>query len=198
MKIRRDKLFRLAQAGKLVAVASYHYDEMTGESRSDGVRFPVRIIENGNEFKEGWYNLRRFDFESSCGSASLSTDGMIAHLYVHSNCNYGFRMADGSAFTGNGKTAMRGKRPENVRMQNFLAANGIKATVKYLPDGSLRGCWRLSDTDQPWTMELAGKLNALGFTDFDLKPLGQFSGNGGVFSCFVRGHNELLQEPVNA
>lgn len=41
--------------------------------------------------------------------------------------------------------------------------------------------------------ELHNKLNQLGFTSFDGRPLDKFSGNGGVFSVFVRGHNEFLQ-----
>ena len=81
-------------------------------------------------------------------------------------------------------------------MQEFLDANGIVAAVKYIPDGSLRGTWRLSNSDLQWTEELAAKLTALGFLGWDGEQLGKFAGNGGVFSVFVRGHNELLQEPA--
>jgi len=97
--IRRDKLFRLAQAGKLVAVGSYHYDEMTGQDSSKGIRFPVRIQAGHGDFKEGFYNLLAFDFHSKSGCAYLDDDGKTAHLHVHSNSNYDFRMADGSAFS---------------------------------------------------------------------------------------------------
>jgi hypothetical protein len=79
-------------------------------------------------------------------------------------------------------------RPENKAMQAFLAKNGIDAMPKYISDGSLRGCWRLYNTDTSWNLELAEKLNGLGFLDFDRKPLSKHSGNGGMFSVFVIGH----------
>ncbi len=83
-------------------------------------------------------------------------------------------------------------RPENKRMQEFLAANGINARAKYIKDGSLKYTWRLYNPDIKWTEELASRINGLGFVDFDNKPLARFSGNAGVFSVFVRGHYELL------
>jgi len=83
-------------------------------------------------------------------------------------------------------------RPENNRMQEFLAANGIKARAKYTPDGSMKYNWRIYNYQTPWSEELAAKLNGLGFTDFMGKPLGRFSSNGGVLSVAVRGHYELL------
>ena len=83
-------------------------------------------------------------------------------------------------------------RPENTAMKNFLAAHGIRATPRYEWKGSMRGTWYLYDGDTRWTDELCAKLTALGFADFDGKPLGRFAGNGGSFSVSVRGHNELL------
>ena len=83
-------------------------------------------------------------------------------------------------------------RPENKRMQDFLKQNGIEARVKFISEGSLRACWRLYQPSCPWTTELKDKLTALSFVDFDGKPLNSFSGNGGIFSVFVRGHKELL------
>ena len=83
-------------------------------------------------------------------------------------------------------------RPENARMKVFLAQHGITATPKYLYDGSLKRTWRLWGKGQAWTQELQDKLNGLGFIDYNGDPLDQFSGNGGSFSVFVRGHNELL------
>ena len=82
-------------------------------------------------------------------------------------------------------------RPENKRMQEFLAAHGIVARAKWLSTGSLKRTWRLWQRCT-WTPELAAKLNALGFVDYNNKPLGQFSGNGGTFCVFVRGHEDLL------
>jgi hypothetical protein len=77
---------------------------------------------------------------------------------------------------------------------------------QYQKDGSLKGSWRLygligkeengTPIYQKWwdNFDLQNKLNALGFTDLWGKPLHNASGNGGVFSIFVRGHNELLQD----
>ena len=92
-----------------------------------------------------------------------------------------------------GKTITARLRPENQKMQEFLKSNGIDAKAKYIPNGSLRGTWRLYNPVMKWTPELQNKLANLGFTDFDGRALNPYSGNGGVFSVFVRGHDELLQ-----
>lgn len=83
-------------------------------------------------------------------------------------------------------------RPENEKMRQFLQENGIECSVKYISDGSLKKTWRLYKKGEKWTEELAQKLTALGFVDFDWKPLSWLSGNGGLFSVFVRGYNELV------
>ena len=88
------------------------------------------------------------------------------------------------------------RRPENVRMQQFLAARGIVCTPKYIRDGSLRGSWRLYNKEQHWNTRLAATLNGLGFTNIFGKQLDLMDGNGGCFSVFVRGHNELLGETL--
>lgn len=190
--IRRDKLLRLAKAGQLVAVDSYHFDDMSGESRMRDGNKPVRIMAEYGDFKEGFYNLRESDFDSSCGSAHLNDDGTIT-LYVHSNSNYTFRLVNGASLKPCNPGAVHAKLPENVRMQEFLKANGVEAVPKYFHDGSQRGCWRLYGRGQKYTPELQAKLTSLGFVDFDGSPLGQFSGNGGEFMVFVRGHAEFLQ-----
>uniref|UniRef100_A0A6M3LUX7 Uncharacterized protein n=1 Tax=viral metagenome TaxID=1070528 RepID=A0A6M3LUX7_9ZZZZ len=93
-------------------------------------------------------------------------------------------------------------RPENKRMQEFLRGNGINAVPWYIFKGSMKRTWRLygkngkgSDLSnyQKWTPDLAEKLNGLGFRDYDGKPLGLYSGNGGVFCIFVRGHYDFLE-----
>lgn len=83
---------------------------------------------------------------------------------------------------------------ENKRMKEFLSANGIEATPKFLAAGSIKGCWRLYNHKVEWfdNTELQEKLTALGFTNYEGKPLNNFSGNGGRFSVFVR-HAELTQ-----
>ena len=77
-------------------------------------------------------------------------------------------------------------------MKNFLAENGIIANAKWFSTGSLKRTWRLYNPEQKWTPFLTAQLTQLGFTDFDNKPLGIYSGNGGMFSVFVKGHEELL------
>lgn len=81
---------------------------------------------------------------------------------------------------------METRRPENVKMEQYLSGHGIKATPKYLWQGSLRGCWRLWGKGQAWTEELRQKLTMLGFKDYDGLPLKPYSGNGGAFMVFVR------------
>lgn len=94
-------------------------------------------------------------------------------------------------------------RPENKRMQEFLKQNGVNAVPKWISTGSLKRSWRLYgktgkstrntlDNYQRWTPELAQKLTALGFRGLH-GPLDRFDGNGGVFSVFVRGHEEFLR-----
>jgi len=88
------------------------------------------------------------------------------------------------------------RRPENIKMEEFLKANGIKAQAKYFHKGSMKGCWSIYGKDQKWTYDLLDKMDGLGFLDFDGKPLNWYSGNGGNFSVFVRGHEEFLNEEV--
>ncbi len=74
----------------------------------------------------------------------------------------------------------------NKQMQDFLRQNGIEAVPKRIDKGSLKGTWRLYNFKIDWSLDLASRLNGLGFTDFDGKPISQISGNGGRFSVFVR------------
>jgi len=78
-------------------------------------------------------------------------------------------------------------------MRAFLLANGVDAIPKYLPDGSLKGCWRLYNKNMKWTIALAEKLESLGFVNFDGDRFGPYAGNGGMFMVFARGHYELLE-----
>ena len=91
--IRRDHLFRLAKAGRLVAIASYHFDDMMGESRSSGTNLPVEIApDNFNERKQGVYYVPAYDFKGNSGRAYNGGDKSVVTLYVHSNCNHTFRI----------------------------------------------------------------------------------------------------------
>ena len=89
---------------------------------------------------------------------------------------------------------LSGMRDENQRMQQWLKAHGIDARVKYISTGSLKGTWRLYNPAVQWSEELGDKLTRLGFSGFDGRPFHRFSGNGGVFSVFVRGHKEMLDD----
>jgi hypothetical protein len=83
----------------------------------------------------------------------------------------------------------------NQKIKNYLKKNGIIATPKFIDKGSLKGCIRLYHKTGAnfdlWTIELINKLTELGFEDFDCKELTKFSGNGGLFSVFVRNRNLL-------
>lgn len=77
---------------------------------------------------------------------------------------------------------------QNKAMKEYLKQNGIDAMPKYINNGSLGGCWRLYNLKINWwnNPKLWEQLTSLGFRDFDGKPLGQYSGNGGVFSLMAR------------
>lgn len=86
-------------------------------------------------------------------------------------------------------------RPENRRMMAFLTAAGYKGIrAMFIRKGSMRGVWRLYLPNVNWSMDEARKLAALGFRDFDDKPLHCHAGNGGAFQVFVLGHNEFLTQ----
>jgi hypothetical protein len=91
---RRDKLRRLVQAGKVVLVSSYHYDEMCGVNQHKGK--PMRVAMKPADWKdreEGVCYLTNFDFKSSSGYCWSSPNGVIT-LSVHSNCSYDFRILE--------------------------------------------------------------------------------------------------------
>jgi hypothetical protein len=93
----------------------------------------------------------------------------------------------------------------NKKMVDFLKFNGIEANVKYIDKGSLKGCWAISGKNEDlnasvwWNSpELWAKLNSLGFSGYDGRPLDQLSGNGGTFSIFARYKEKSLLESVLA
>ena len=74
-------------------------------------------------------------------------------------------------------------------MQKMLADNGIKCRVKFINKGSMRGTFRLYDPKTTWygNAELQQKIISLGFQpSCPAYPIGDFSGNGGAFSVFLR------------
>lgn len=84
-------------------------------------------------------------------------------------------------------------RTENQKMKTFLKENGIEATPRYLSTGSCKGRWMIYNAKISWyeNHELQNKMNQLGFTDFDKKPLHKFSGNGGRFSICAFAPQEI-------
>jgi len=98
---RRDKLKRLIEANRVVLHDSYHFDDMTGESRTRGNPMPVGITESGPEMwktrKEGTCYLFPSDFKTKSGccydaGVHQATGHQLVTLIVHSNSNYTFRI----------------------------------------------------------------------------------------------------------
>ena len=90
--MRRDRLRRLCEQGKLQLVASYSYDEMMGPDRLRGDPIPVTLMpEDRGTCREGVCYLHPGDFRSSVGRAWRDDSGLVT-LYVHSNSNYTFRI----------------------------------------------------------------------------------------------------------
>ena len=92
-------------------------------------------------------------------------------------------------------------KEENIKMMKFLKQNGIEAKVKYIFKGSLKNTWRIYNPSIPWTVELAEKLESLGFNGLHGKKFHRYiqdgkevsyEGNGGVLMIFARGHYEFL------
>lgn len=89
----RGKLRRLAEAGRLVTVSSYSFDDMYGESRTDQ-EMPVvcPMPPDHLDRREGIVYLRPDHFTSSCGGAYVGARSDLVTLHVHSNLNYTFRI----------------------------------------------------------------------------------------------------------
>jgi hypothetical protein len=93
---RRDKLRRLAAAGKLVMVDSYRYDDGYGADRSTK-ELPVRMSTSDvAEYADGVCTLRPYHFTGKSGCAYSSAPGKVT-LIVHSNLNFTFRILDQAA-----------------------------------------------------------------------------------------------------
>lgn len=93
---RRDKLRRLIEAGKIVAVESYSFDDMHGSSRQQGISAPVAMKpDDWRDRKEGIFYLSPFEFTTKSGACWINPDGTIT-LIVHGNSNYTFRQTEGA------------------------------------------------------------------------------------------------------
>jgi hypothetical protein len=90
--VNRGWLKRMAAKGRLEMVASYHFDDMMGESRSRD-RLPVvypRPVD-WHDRREGTVYLSDFEFTTKSGRAWRNEDGTVT-LVVHSNSDYTFRV----------------------------------------------------------------------------------------------------------
>jgi hypothetical protein len=90
--VNRGWLKRQAEAGKLVMLESYHYDETHGEDRTHK-ELPVRVSQGAGDWLPGFCTLYPHDFKSKSGAAWRNPDGTIT-LHVHSNCHYTFKAVD--------------------------------------------------------------------------------------------------------
>lgn len=91
--VRRDWLMRQVEKGRVVAVGSYHFDDMTGGHRGKWEGAPVAIAPaDWHDRKEGTVYIRRDEFEGKVGRAYAGENGIVT-LYVHSNSNYTLRVS---------------------------------------------------------------------------------------------------------
>jgi len=88
--LKRNILRKMIERGELVAVDSYHFEDVLGESRGSATGKPVRIATSGTDCKNGFCNIFASSLTSRCGSAWINEDGTIT-LYVHSNCSFDFK-----------------------------------------------------------------------------------------------------------
>jgi hypothetical protein len=94
--VRRDMVKRLAQAGRLVMVEGYSFDDQYGEDRSQGEAIPVEFFQRGappSSRREGTLYLSDWDLSSGSGRAWKNENGTIT-LKIHSNLNYTFKVLD--------------------------------------------------------------------------------------------------------
>lgn len=91
---RRDRLKRLVEQGKVVLVGSYNFDDMHGESRSQGIEMPCAMKPaDWRDRQEGICYFSDHDFNSGSGRAWVNPNGTIT-LYVHSNHNVTLRIKE--------------------------------------------------------------------------------------------------------
>jgi hypothetical protein len=90
---RRDKLRKLIEAGRVVTVGTYSFDDMSGE-RQTSHEMPVAMYPESGDWhdcKPGTVYLRHHDLTSKSGCAWMRPDGTVT-LIVHGNSNYDFRI----------------------------------------------------------------------------------------------------------
>ena len=88
----RGTLLKLAKAGRLRVVGSYHFDDMHGGSRDTAKGMPVAMKPaDWRDRKDGVCYVTEWDFKSGSGRAWRNPNGTVT-LYVHSNSNYDFEI----------------------------------------------------------------------------------------------------------
>lgn len=89
---RRDRLRRLIEAGRVVMVTSYHFDDMYGAERTTTEK-PVRMnpSDDWRDRQEGIVYLYEHDLTAKSGACYEGEQGRI-HLRVHSNSNFDLRI----------------------------------------------------------------------------------------------------------
>jgi hypothetical protein len=88
----RAKLRKLVEAGKVVKIESYHFDDMTGENRSTK---PMPVAMKPADWKDredGVCYLTEFDFKAKSGRAWYTEGSDLITLSVHGNSNYTLRI----------------------------------------------------------------------------------------------------------
>lgn len=80
---RRDKLQRLVEAGRIMMIDAYRFDDMHGETQTTGP-MPVAMIPEDRKTEPGICYMFPSDFTSKSGYCWQNEDGSIT-LSIHSN-----------------------------------------------------------------------------------------------------------------
>jgi hypothetical protein len=75
-KIRRDVLKRKVEKGLMLARTEYSYDGRCVTQDSEWI--PARLSQGYGDFKEGFYNLRGYQFEMKSGYATVDENRIIS------------------------------------------------------------------------------------------------------------------------
>jgi hypothetical protein len=90
---RRDRLRKLIEAGKIVTVSTYHFDDMMGETRGHKTMPVAMKPADWRDRKEGVCYVTEHDLTAKSGSCYVRDESnQIITLIVHSNSNYEFRI----------------------------------------------------------------------------------------------------------
>lgn len=90
----RGKLHRLVEAGRVVAVAGHHFDDMTGSDNWHGEKPVAMKPADWKDCKAGTVYLTPWHFQTKSGRAYTyeGSDPHVVTLIVHSNSSYTLRV----------------------------------------------------------------------------------------------------------